>query len=123
MDFRLRSFIATSFTSVWSLELLLQLIADPQRAFTSSELVTLLRASESVVARSVEALVAAGLAVAEEEGCYRYAPASADLEALVAATVEMYKSRPDAVRRLIAERPAGELSAFANAFKLRRDKR
>jgi predicted transcriptional regulator len=123
MDFRLRSFIATSFTSVWSLELLLQLIADPQRAFTASELVTLLRASDSVVTRSVEALVTAGLAVAEAEERYRYAPASADLEVMAQATAAMYKSRPDAVRRLIAERTAGELSAFADAFKLRRDKR
>jgi len=118
MDSRTRTFIATTFRSVWALELLLQLRTEPGRAFAKEELVERLRASESVVWRSTEALLAAGLVVEEANGAVRYAPASPAIDQDVAKTEALYRSRPDAVRRVVVSSSAGNLAAFADAFRL-----
>jgi hypothetical protein len=54
-------FIAASFPSVWALEVLLTLRHD-RRLWERQELVSSLRASELVVSKALDALVAAGLA-------------------------------------------------------------
>ena len=122
MDADVRSFITSAFPSVWSLELLLQLKASPERAFTAEELVTTLRASDVVVTRSGQALIAAGLVVEEAEGALRYAPASPELDSLATRAEDVYRLKPDKVRRAIVGATPNELNAFADAFKLRRDK-
>jgi len=121
MDSDEQSFITSTFPSVWALELLLQLKAEPDRAFSNAELVKLLRASDAVVVRSGEALLAAGLIIHEEDQRLRYAPVSPELDALVERTRDLYRSRPDAVRRMIVSATTGGISAFADAFRLRRD--
>ena len=115
-------FIASTFGSIWALELLLQLRTSPPRSFPREELVRLLRASDVVVQTSGRALIAAGLVVEEHDGSLRYAPASADLEVQVDATEHMYRTKPDAVRRLIFGAGTTGLTAFSDAFKLRKDK-
>jgi len=119
MDTRTRSFIEATFPSVWALELLLQVRRQPERGFSREELVELLRASDSVVMRSTEALIAAGVVVEEAGGSIRYAPASAAVDRKVAETEALYRTRPDAVRRLVVSASAGNLAAFADAFRLR----
>lgn len=120
-DQELASFIRSSFRSVWAIELMLHLKRYAGRAWSTEELVEALRASELVVANSVEALVAAGLAVAQESGEARYAPASPEAERLADATEALYAKRPDAVRRLIVAAASDGITAFADAFRLRRD--
>jgi hypothetical protein len=122
MDARTRSFIGASFRSVWSLELLVQLRGDPGRAFTGDELVAALRASDAVVARGTGELIAAGLIVVEAEGRVRYGPGSAELSRCVDEAVAAYRSKPDAVRRLIVAGASCDLAAFADAFRLKGDK-
>jgi hypothetical protein len=114
-------FLRDYIKSVWSLEVLLHLAGQSDRAFTPEELVTNLRASTAVVASSCEALQIAGLVVAEDGGRVRYVPASADLAAAVDRLREEYAVRPDALRRIIVSTAAGGASAFADAFRLRRD--
>jgi len=121
MDNQIRAFIRSVFPSVWALELLILLAERPDRAIPRDELVALLRASDSVVINCGSALVTAGLAVAEDENGLRYAPASDALAALADKARELYRSRPDAVRRLIVARSSGGLDAFADAFRLRKD--
>jgi hypothetical protein len=121
MDSQIKSFIGSAFPSVWALELLLLLADDAGRAFTRQETVTMLRASDAVVARCGDALVAAGLVVEEGADRLRFAPASRDLADLVERTRALYRSRPDAVRRLIVVGASGGLDAFADAFRLRKD--
>jgi len=121
MDHDTQSFITSTFPSVWALELLLQLKADPERAFSNGELVELLRASDAVVTRSGEALLAAGLIIHDDDQRLQYGPVSPELDALVVRTRDLYRSRPDAIRRLIVSATTGGLSAFADAFRLRRD--
>lgn len=112
-------FIAASFPSVWALELLLALRRE-RRLWSRSELVETLRASDLVVSRAVEGLVAAGVASIEDDGV-RYLPVSADVDACVERAEQMYASHPNSVRRAIVGASASSATAFADAFKLRRD--
>lgn len=114
-------FIRGTFRSVWALELLCFLRQNRDRALSHEEMVAGLRGSDLVVAQSVEALVAAGLILAEADGAARYAPATEQLDDLVAKTEALYAKSPDAVRRLIVTAANPTLSAFANAFRLRKD--
>lgn len=84
-------------------------------------MVAALRGSDSIVAQSVESLVAAGLVATEQEGHARYLPASPDLDRRVAEVEAFYAKSPDAVRRLIVLSANDGLTAFADAFRLRKD--
>lgn len=117
----LLSFIRASFRSVWSLELLLLLKSDPGRAWPKEELVDRLRGSDLIVSQGIESLVAGGLVVIEENDEVRYAPASDDIRRQADAAEQLYSRKPDAVRRLIVLAGDDQLTAFADAFRLRRD--
>ena len=112
-------FVAASFPSVWALELLLALKRE-RRPWSREELVATLRASELVVSRALEALAAAGLASFEDGGAI-YLPVNADVDRLVEQVEQTYRTRPNAVRRAIIAASASSATAFADAFKLRRD--
>lgn len=115
------SFIRASFRSVWALELLCYLRQNRERSLSHGEMVTGLRGSDLVVAQSVESLAAAGLVLVEADGSARYAPASEDLDELVAGTEALYGKSPDAVRRMIVSAANPAITAFADAFRIRKD--
>ncbi len=115
------NFIRSTFRSVWSLELLCFLRANPGQAHRPEELVAAIRGSELVVSQSVDGLLAAGLVVVEEDGAVRYAPASPDLDRLAEGAEAMYARSPDAVRRMIVSAANPGITAFADAFRLRKD--
>jgi len=112
-------FIASSFRSVWALELLLVLKSEP-RNWSHEELVATMRASELVVTRALAALEAAGL-VSNDGDKARYMPVSGEVADLVSDAEALYSKKPDAVRRAIVSASAGDAAAFANAFRLRKD--
>ena len=111
-------FIAATFQSVWALELLLALMRE-RRAWTSEELVATLRASELVVSKALDALVAAGTASVDDQGAV-YLPVNGDVEECIERVELLYRSRPNKVRRAIVTAGASSATAFADAFKLRR---
>ncbi len=113
-------FISASFPSVWALELLLALKAE-RRPWTPQQLVATLRASELVVSRALDALVAAGLASIEDDGAI-YLPANSDIEECIERVEHIYRTRANAVRRIIISARTSGASAFADAFKIRRDR-
>ena len=115
------AFVHSELGSVWALELLRLLRQNRDRSLTASEMVAGLRGSDLVVAQSVESLVAAGLIVVETDGAARYRPASADLDKLSAEAEALYAKSPDAVRRAIVAAANPGISAFADAFRLRKD--
>lgn len=117
-DEDLMRFIAASFPSVWALELLLALKRE-RRPWTSTELLANLRASELVISKALDALVAAGLVSLEQQGA-RYLPVGREVEKSVDRVEELYRSRPNKVRRAIISASASSAIAFADAFKLRR---
>lgn len=118
-DQDLLQFITSSFRSVWALELLLVLKRD-SRVWPSADLVTTMRASELVISKALDSLLAAGLASLEGQGA-RYMPASQEVADYVDRSERLYAARPDAVRRAIVSAQVGDLTAFANAFRLRKD--
>jgi hypothetical protein len=99
--------------------LLLVLKREP-RLWSRDELVTVLRASDLVVAKALDGLVAAGLASVEGQGAL-YMPVSADVAQRVDEVERLYALRPDAVRRAIVAASASSATAFADAFRLRKD--
>lgn len=115
------SFIRSTFRSVWSLELLIFLRKNGDRGWSREDLVAGLRASDAIVAQSVESLVAAGLVATEEQEKVRYLPVSPDLDRRAGEAEAFYSRSPDSVRRLIVMSASGGLAAFADAFRLRKD--
>lgn len=117
----LDSFIGSSFRSVWALELLKYLAENPDTYHSADELIAALRASEAVVSQSVHNLEAVGLAVVDDEGRVAYHEGSSESAARVAAAIALYARSPDKVRRLIIAQSSPGVTAFANAFRLRKD--
>ena len=117
----LSSFIQSTFRSVWALELMCLLRQNRDRALSHGEMVGGLRGSDLVVTQSAEALTAAGLIVVNEEGGAQYMPATPELERLVEQTERLYARSPDKVRRIIVSASSPGISAFADAFRLRKD--
>jgi hypothetical protein len=115
------TFIRSTFRSVWALELLCFLRQNRDRSLTPSEMVAGLRGSDLVVTQGVEALSAAGLVLAESDGSARYQPVTRALDALAEATEALYRTSPDAVRRTIVAAANPGVTAFADAFRLRKD--
>ena len=113
-------FIAATFPSVWALELLLALKRE-RRPWTSEQLVTTLRASDLVVSKALDALVAAGTASVDEQGAV-YLPVNKDVESCVEQVEQLYRSRPNTVRRAIISAATSGAAAFADAFRLRKDR-
>jgi len=119
MNPELSSFIASSFQSVWALELLL-LLKRERRKWSPDDLITALRASDLVLSQAIGALVRAGLITADQTGV-SYAPATDAIARLVDQTEAAYASKPDAVRRTIVMSSKSGIAAFADAFRLRKD--
>jgi hypothetical protein len=117
----LMRFIRSTFRSVWSLELLCFLMKHADRDWTRDELVAALRASDLIVRESLAALAAAGLVVVHADGAVRYQPAGPSLAASAEAAEQLYARSPDAVRRAIVSAASGDIAAFADAFRLRKD--
>lgn len=115
------NFIRATFRSVWALELLCFLRQNRGRSLSHQEMVAGLRGSDLVVTQSVDSLTAAGLVLAEADGSARYGPASADLDRLIERTAALYAKSPDAVRRMIVAAANPAVTAFADAFRLRKD--
>ncbi len=112
--------IESCLDSVWSLELLLLLHSQPERSWTTSELVSELRSSELVVAQSLRGLVGAGLVVELEPGRLRFSAASPDIAGFVGRLEREYRTRPNYVRRIIVGRANAKLQSFSDAFLLRK---
>jgi hypothetical protein len=117
----LESFIGNSFRSVWALEVLQFLVEHTEASFSPEELISALRVSDAVISQSVENLSAAGLTVVDGEGRISLRAAKEGDLRLVREAIDFYQKSPDKVRRLIVARAAPGITAFADAFKLRRD--
>lgn len=111
--------IGSSFRSVWALELLL-LLKSESRLWSPKDLISTLRASDLVVNKALDELVAGGLVSIEGEGV-RYMPVTDDLAGDIEKVEALYSARPDAVRRAIVSVAASGATAFADAFRLRKD--
>lgn len=115
------TFIRSTFRSVWALELLLLLANEGPRNWSHAELVAALRASHLIVARALDELAAAGLVMVEQDMRVRFAPASDNLREMTLLAEELYARAPDKVRRIIVSAGTDGLTAFSDAFRIRKD--
>ncbi|MGX7894503.1 hypothetical protein [Tsuneonella sp. HG222] len=120
-DREIEDFIRDCFASIWDLELLRELLAEPSISFAATELVERMRASELVVMHGSAALNAAGIAVIEDGNRIRYQPSDEAIGELARAACEFYARFPGRTRRLIVARLNPALDAFADAFRWRKD--
>lgn len=118
---QVREFIQATFRSVWALELMCYLRDDRARGHSIAEMVAGMRSSELVIGQSVEALLAAGLIVVDAEGRAQFLPAGGELDQLAEGAQRLYATSPNAVRRMIVEAASSGVSAFADAFRMRKD--
>lgn len=115
------AFIGNSFRSVWALEVLRFLVERRDETHDAAELIAELRASNSVISQSIATLEAAALITLDEGGNIRFQPASDELDHLAQEAVALYERRPGQVRRIIVSHTSPSITAFADAFKLRKD--
>jgi hypothetical protein len=117
-DLEISQFIHACIPSVWALELLLLLRADPARRWSEADLIKELRASISLVDENLAHFERQGLALKDEAG-WHFASASPHLESLAAELAALYRERPTHTIGLIA-RPH-PVRALAEAFRIKRD--
>lgn len=117
----LESFVGGSFRSVWAIEVLTYLVEHRGETFSAEELIAALRVSDAVIAQSIDNLSAVGLALVGNDGRVALFEGSDQQMKRVEAAIDLYRKSPDKVRRLIIARIAPGVTAFADAFKLRKD--
>lgn len=113
-------FIHGSIKSVWSVELLLFLRRRREQRFSVDQLIKELRSSRGVVTDVLATFGQAGL-VTEEDGYYRFAPASEELDRLTQELETVYSERPATVVKAIMSAPSEKLKFFADAFRIKKD--
>lgn len=118
---KILSFISATFLSVWTLEVLRFLAERHEQTFLPETLIVELRVSKSIIAKSIEQLELAALVLTNETGGVRFGPATRELEHLTRDALKLYERRPDQVRRTIVSRASTGLTAFSNAFRLRKN--
>lgn len=119
-QFEIETFIGSSFRSIWSLDLVQYLYANRQESHSKEQLIAALRASESVVSQSIDSLVAVGLVIVDRD-LVRIHIADAQSRGLIEGAIKLYGKSPDKVRRLIISAASPGITAFADAFRLRKD--
>lgn len=121
-DQQLEAFISDSFASIWDLELLSALLDEPELALSPEALVERMRASDLVVAQGTRALASAGIVLIDAKGWLQFRPIDPQVEQLAREALEFYRRYPARARRLMVARQAPGLNAFADAFRLRKDR-
>ncbi|RYE70530.1 MAG: hypothetical protein EOP17_00295 [Rhizobiaceae bacterium] len=114
-------FVGDTFHSVWALEVLRILAQAPDLEFTEDKLIATLRASKAAIGQSLAGLERVGL-IAVGEGGANFRPINPDLEKFAHEAIDLYARRPALVRRTIVSRTSPGVTAFADAFKLRKDR-
>lgn len=115
-----RRFIGDSIDSVQQLEILLFLRNDPNRSWSADEVGQSLYISPQPAELRLLGLKARNLLAASgTPSVYRYAPQTAELDAVVARLADLYRERRVTVITLIYSRPL-PAQAFADAFRLRK---
>ena len=121
------AFLADHIDSVLELEVLLLLRAEAGRAWTAADLASQLKIDAAFAAAQLDKFydrkLLTGEARTDQPGAaYRYAPASAELDATVASVAAAYASHRVSIIGLIFSKPTSNLKTFADAFRIRRDR-
>ena len=122
LDEDLKLFIRSVIPSVWALELLLFMRAHADRPWTHEALARETRSHTNLAREVVAHFTLAGLVAAREDGCV-YWPAAQVLDELAGKLAAAYRDRPVTVINAITASRTDNLKQFADAFRLRGDRR
>lgn len=112
-DDQVLDFARNTIRSVWALDLLLFMRSSGDRTWAVADLVAELRSSEVITVSCLERLVAENLIGREQnESLFRYAPRSAEQEALIGELAKMNTSKPMALAKAIREASNEKLTIF-----------
>lgn len=117
----LKRFIAAHVDTVEQLEVLLLLQTRPAEVWSPQRVSAELRTSSMSAAMRLERLCATGLCE-EVEGGVRLRPADAAVERAIGLVATAYRERRVSLIALIYARPPAGVQAFADAFRLKKDK-
>jgi len=116
-------FIHKHLSSVEQIAVLILLRDDPSRAWTIDLIASELRSSPVAIERRLADLERTGVLVPRQTASeVRYAPTSSETSEAVTSLIETYRARPDRVIEAIYTKAPDALTAFADAFKLKKDK-
>ncbi len=115
------TFVRSSITSVWALEILLFLKTHDGSGWSVDQLVRELRASKLLMADLVLSLHRSGL-VEQIGDTYRYRPSTEELARLVDEVERLGSERPLALRNAILAAPHDKVQVFADAFRIKKDR-
>ncbi|HEU4535820.1 MAG TPA: hypothetical protein VFS00_16955 [Polyangiaceae bacterium] len=118
----LRRFVAAHLDTVDQLEVLLLLQRRPAEVWTPQRVSDELRTSPMSAAMRLERLCATGLCEEIEGGGVRLRPADASVERAIQLVTAAYREKRVSLIALIYARPPEGVRAFADAFRLKKDK-
>ena len=116
-----KAFLRAVIRSVWALELLLLLRKQRGYTWTVDALKRELRASDTAIRQALPNFRIAGLIEGDSDHSIRYAPATAQLDALVQEIASEYAHRPFAMLNEILAPRESNVEQFARAFRFRKD--
>jgi hypothetical protein len=114
-------FIRTHLSSVWALEVLLKMSAEPTREWTVGILVRDLRASTVLVPLVLRQFERSELIVRGDGDIWRWQPKTPELARLAKEVADAQAVTPFRVIQAIVEAPNYRLRQLADAFQLRRE--
>ena len=117
----IRRFVATHINSVEQLEVLLLLRRGQQTTWNADDVNREIRSSVPAVAMRLLDLAKHGLLITNDDQ-FRYGPNDPGIDALIGRLADLYRERSVAVITLIYSPAVDDLQAFADAFKLRKDR-
>lgn len=94
--------------------------AERDRSWSVDEICEALACPRSWAVAQLDVMASAGL-LAPDDGKWRFAPASTDLEDAAAALEEAYRLHSRDVVRFVFATPGRNLKEFSDAFRLRRE--
>jgi hypothetical protein len=117
-------FVADCIDSVEQLRVLLLLFSDRQRPWTVAEITRELRSVESSIEKRLNDLYGRKVLLRESDPAkHRFVPFSPEIEATIAELAKLHEVRPYRVIEMIYSRPSEALRQFADAFKIKKDKK
>ncbi len=119
----LRAFIAEYVHSVEQLEILCLLFEGSAKAWTPGEILRIVQSSLKSVINCLESFRKNGLLISLSPGAYEFSPRKQEINRVVLELAKAYHERRVTVIESIYQRSGDTIQDFADAFKLRKDKR
>jgi hypothetical protein len=118
-----RQFIGGFIDSLEQLEILLLLFSSSEKEWTARSVYEDIKSSPASVQSRLDTLHTQGLIARVPPDRFRYSPATQELAEAVEGLAKSYKDNRIQIIELIFSKPSSPILGFADAFRIRRDKK